>query len=299
MASRTYPKEPTIESFGLKLLQSGDLDPLYIALVGADLDEKTLWRFLFAYWCCYHAGAAAYLADCKSSYWYEFLAMARNETLTPIGGRWPRGHERRHFRGDKAVNAVHAYMKRFREPEYVHDLLIPPIGSHEGETIRTIPPLPFERLRRRIMELPQFGPWIAFKVADMIDRVVGIPVDFTAGDVFMFDSPREAALETAKLWIENEQPPIVRSSHDERLVRGVAETLIQYFHEQKAPPRYDRPVNIQEIETILCKWKSHQSGSYPLGLDSEEIRHGLKEWAKVSATAQRLLLTTPAYANVV
>jgi hypothetical protein len=43
----------------------------------------------------------------------------------------------------------------------------------------------------------------------------------------------------------------------------------------KAPPRFERRINIQEIETILCKWKSHINGHYFVGKDIQEIRHGL------------------------
>ena len=42
----------------------------------------------------------------------------------------------------------------------------------------------------------------------------------------------------------------------------------------------NRRVNIQEVETILCKWKSHMNGHYPLSNDVDEIQHGLREWGK-------------------
>ena len=49
---------------------------------------------------------------------------------------------------------------------------------------------------------------------------------------------------------------------------------------------YERPVGLQEVETILCKWKSHMNGHYPLNNDIMEIRHGLKDWLPVSALAR-------------
>jgi hypothetical protein len=44
-----------------------------------------------------------------------------------------------------------------------------------------------------------------------------------------------------------------------------------------APPARDRLVNVQECETVLCKYKSHINGHYPPGKDTLEVLHGLKE----------------------
>lgn len=282
----TYPREITIEAFGTRLLTSGDLDPLYIALYGAKLTPNQIKRFLFAYWCCYHAGASCYLSEFTGAgYWTVLGSMAANVLAAPTGGRWPRGHERRHFRGDKAINAVDAYVARFETPEDLFDWIITPkYNTHSGR-------IHFFDLRKRIMELPQFGPWIAFKVGDMLERICGLPINFDDSDVFLFDSPREAALETAKLWSENLGG--IEGKSELRLIKEVTDTLIASFKDHLAPPRFERVVNVQEVETILCKWKSHMSGFYPLGLDTREIREGLHLWAAHSTAAQALLGALP------
>jgi len=46
----------------------------------------------------------------------------------------------------------------------------------------------------------------------------------------------------------------------------------------KAPPWFDRPLNIQEAETILCKYKSHTHGHYPVGKDVAAVKKAL-EWS--------------------
>jgi hypothetical protein len=283
MYERRYPLEPSIESFGRKLLASGDLDPLYIALHGANLGRDHLRRWLFTYWCCYHAGTACYISEkWGDHYWDMMRAMAANATLSPVGGRWPRGHERRHFRGDAAINAVDFYAKQWSQPESI-------CAWFEDETTGTS----FSGLRQKVMTLPQFGPWIAFKVGDMLERLRGVHVDFTESEVFMFSSPRDAAL---LVWRDSFPTPpeeLVKTDNDR--VSLVARDLIGQFEGYKAPPTFDRRVNIQEIETILCKWKSHLNGYYPVGLDSGEIRDGLSEWAGVSQTAGILLHHIPVY----
>lgn len=72
-------------------------------------------------------------------------------------------------------------------------------------------------------------------------------------------------------------------------VKEVVKHLGQALARFKAPPFNDRPLNFQEFETILCKWKSHQNGHYPIGKDIEEISHTLDQWKEVSPTAGRLL----------
>jgi hypothetical protein len=274
-----YQKEPSIESFGAKLLSTGDLDPLYIALHKAKLSPDHLRRWLFAYWCCYHAGASSYISEGEGIvFWSRLFELAHNVTLSPLGARWPRGHERRHFRGEKATNAVAYLSRNWSRPE---DL----VGWMEAASPS------FYEIRERVLALPQFGPWIAFKIGDMLERIVGTKIDFTDADVMMFKSPYEAALDVGRTWSENQGP--VTKVIEKSVISGVVTTLILSFQHRLAPPAYDRPVNVQEIETILCKWKSHLNGFYPVGLDTNEIRHGLEEWSKVSETAEKLRGSAP------
>jgi hypothetical protein len=143
----------------------------------------------------------------------------------------------------------------------------------------------------RAQELPLFGPWISFKVADMVDRVLGIHVDFTGDDVFMFKDPTEAALRLWRLKAglnESAQP-----KEPAKAISQVVAYLTDYFKECKAPPLYDRPVGLQEVETILCKWKSHENGHYPLNNDIDEIRAGVQPWKAISDTAQQFMAAMP------
>lgn len=288
MATRTYERMASIEDFGADLLRTGDLDPLYIALHFSGLPEAQMKRWLLAYWCCYHAGASSFLSESEGmGYWSNLRWMAQNpdNDPSPTGGRWPRGHERRHFRGDKAVRAVEDMRENFETPEQLVDGIIKAGPS-------------FKNLRAKTMELPLFGPWIAFKVGDMLERVLRVQVDFTDADVLMFEQPYTSAL---AVWNANPHgaSEIARSTvtTDDERVRRVVKQLLIHFGEDPAPPFVDdasaRAVNIQEVETILCKWKSHLSGSYPRGNDIHELRHGLAPWAEFNETAAKILEAAP------
>ena len=267
-----------VREFGYKLLTTGDLDPVYhVVLHNKALEDKErrAWFYL-AYWCFYDIGAAGYIADAANldGYWTRFMTATENELKTPMGGRWPRASERRHFRGAKAIDAVKRYQATFINPKcLVEDLSV--FNYSKGV-------LPYPTLKRRVTGHPQFGPWMAFKIGDMLERIDGVPVDFSGDDIFMFKDPTEGAL---KVWEESYKGYEDYKFADKQLrIDTVTYDLVKFFRdlEMKAPPSFDRPVGLQEVETILCKWKSYMKGHYHIG---DDIRHNLKtirEWKDYS-----------------
>jgi len=281
MASRDYPKL-SIEEFGTHLLDSNDLDPIYVALVESGMGVPQMGRWLLAYWCFYHAGVASFMSEREGGDFFSAMEIAaRNEEPSPTGDRWPRAKERRHFRGAAAIKAVHSLRRRYEdEPE---GMALYCLGK-EGE--RTC-----LEVIKRTKEHHLFGDWIAFKVADMIDRCLGVPISFDQATAFMFRDPRESAL---MYWRQQtKMPPEALPRDPEAVITQVVDYLIDYFGETLAPPYMDRPVGLQEVETILCKWKSHLHGHYPLFNDQKEILEGLKPWVEHSTTAQSFVEAMP------
>lgn len=290
MAGRSYERLP-IEEFGRLLLETNDLDPIYIALCGLLADKKKQvasipkidWvkRWLVAYWCLYSAGPACYIASCAHP-WDALMLAAKNDVETPIGGRWPRGHERRHFRGKAAVDAVNDLRARYQHPEFFVNYVMGK-GGH------------FTDVAARVKEHTLFGPWMAFKVADMAERVLKIPVDFDDSAVFMFNDPTKAAL---TLWRNKKGLPADARPKDAathaKIINGVVAHLLTVFQGYQAPPDNHRPLGLQEIETILCKWKSHMNGHYPPYNDIDEIRAGLEPWCKALDGAKLFMQHMPA-----
>ena len=107
----------TVEGFGKRLLGSLDLDPIYVALVRMQLTLEELGRWLLAYWCCYDAGVSSYIADAEDpdEFWGRMGAMAANEVVSPLGGRWRRAAERRHWRGKNAAASYPDFKVGIRE----------------------------------------------------------------------------------------------------------------------------------------------------------------------------------------
>jgi hypothetical protein len=284
MTSRSYSRL-SVEDFGRVLLLSGDLDPVYVALRRCEWGEDQMRRWLLAYWLSYHAGFASFMSEgTGEDYWDRLEEAAWNETPAPVGGRWPRSPERRHWRGENATKSVHDLRMKYARPEgFVEYVLGLPPGS---DTI------PYTLVEGRVRDHYAWGKWIAFKVADMAERVLDVPVVFGFADV-MYDSPRKGAL---RVWrTKAGVAPDARIKDERAAIQQVADWMTDHFKSFEAPPVgfSGRPVGLQEVETILCKWNSHMNGHYAPGHDVHEIRAGLAPWATVSSAAREFLHWMP------
>lgn len=283
---RNYEKL-NIVSFGEQLIKSQDLDPVYPALTKlfpkrhkSMTEFNKLSRWLIAYWCFYHCGFASYASELGEGFFWDVLMdAAQNEVPTPMGTRWPRGHERRHARGSQGIKMVQHLKELYgNQPEFMvtHICSGAPVYSQVADLVQ---------------KHTLFGPWISFKICDMIDRVLDKHIDFSEAAVFMFKDPVKAAL---ILWRQHYGLPETAKPKDEgEVITGVVEHLKKEFRIFLAPPSNDRSIGLQEIETILCKWKSHLNGHYPLNNDIIEISTALKEWAPYSKTAREMLEAMP------
>lgn len=283
----------TVQEFGKRLIETGDLDPIYLMLNAGIKDESLLARWCLAYWMFYHAGVASKIAEAESGRFWDLCMGAEDK-------KWPRGTERRHFRGQAARLAiVSAYNKHpspeeavrwaatgFRDPRVAH--LVRNEPQHVTEVMA------------RVQAWTGFGPWIAFKIADMLDAVLGFPVDFRNSEHLWYDDPKFGAVwvyaqglgngmatkEFAQGVWDNLQP---KARTD--LVTKIAGDLWLGLHNVRRPPvgAGGLGAQIQEVETVLCKYKSHLNGHYPVGKDTREILHALDGWGPLSDSLRQVL----------
>lgn len=248
----------TIYEFGRQLIKTRDLDPVYVIVNSSDLKEAKLKQWLLAYFCFYHCGTASWIVD-QDDYWEAMRTAAASKDYI-------RSSERRHFRGELANKSV-----LWLEAQGVEKLFR---GLRIGPT-----KLPASLVMSRVKTWYNFGNWIAFKVADMLERINLMQIQFQPNDIFnIFEAPREGARLMAQYYSYSYNDPYM----------WAYEKLSNAFRDLDAPPTFDRQINIQEIETVLCKWKSHRSGRYEVGKDIAEVKHGLERYP-VSKTASHLL----------
>lgn len=275
----------SVTEFGKELLRTGDLDPVYVTLHKAGLDQGTLHRLCLAYWCFYHLGLAAKLAEIKQpkKYWEAMLTAAVNQS-NPDGSKpFPRGGERRHYRGAQAVSSMASLIS-----------LYPKGATQAVEGFMGVGPLyTYSNVSRHVMKHRGFGEWIAFKIADMSERALGYDTDFSDCHLGIYKDPRQGA---AVAWFEWAHPVECGMVHPGEIPNGniwdysisdkqLQDTVNHYvkvFKKFNAPGGKPRPVNVQEVETIFCKYKSHLKGHYPMGKDTREIGHGLDGWGDLA-----------------
>jgi hypothetical protein len=257
-------------NFGRDLIITEDLDPLYVGVFNAALSRSDLAAFLLTYWMFYNAGFSAMTVDRlraagAGAYW-EAIARAAGDLTR-------RGTERRHFRGQKAVNAVATLSSWYADgPEEAVDYIASP--DYTGISR-------FTGIMERAQKWPQFGPWIAFKAADMIDCCGYNAVDSTGCDLAMYKTPVAGAELYAQL----------SAVAPHNVVRYAVNELELEYIDLYAPPKFGRRVGIFEIETVLCKTKSAAGGHYHLGKDTVEIRHMLSH--SEGPTAAKILKCMP------
>jgi hypothetical protein len=256
--------------FGEKLINTQDLDPVYVALVNAKLPTKQLHRLLLAYFCFYHLGVSAFISEMEGgTFWEVMMVAARNKLCGPDEinpdleyDRWPRGSERRHFRGQKCVDAVRTFRSMAPNPEDI-------VGSFAFNDYE------LREITAYIQKhWPMCGSWLSFKAADIFERVLGIPIEFPNDTLTFYKEPR-AALDLLNLSPE-----------------AAANKLLLHFRNKPAPPASSpraRSCNIQEIESMACKWKSSLSGHYWVGKDIHEVRHGLKGWGETASLLSKYM----------
>lgn len=239
--------------FGHSLLDTLDLDPIYCMMYDSHLDTKLQYKLILAYILFYHAGVASKIAEAKD--FYRTANQAQQE-------KWPRGRERRHFRGQASQNVLDWFRAAFPNPEKAIEGLL---GSKT-----------FPQIYKRMDNWPLFGLWARFKTADLVDRVIGNPIKMDIADLQLYESPVEAAKEWRPNWT----------------LRQVVEYVIDQYKDRLAPPRFDRPIGIFEAETCLCKGASHWHGHYPVGSDTHEINEHLVGWGDLAQELKRHLPKT-------
>jgi hypothetical protein len=291
----------SVTEFGKQLLKTGDLDPVYVALHSASLDEPTLHRLVLAYWCFYHLGLAAKLAEIKNpkKYWEAMMTAAVNAGEPKP---YPRGSERRHYRGAQAVASMASLISLYpKGASAAIEGFIQPQGVYAKPVRGLIPAgkYTYNSVSASAMKHRGFGEWIAFKIADMSERVLGYDTDFSDCHLGIYKDPRQGAavaylewqrggadLNTPKaLQVVEDKPwdfPILDTE-----LKATVEHYVKVFKKFTAPGGTPRPVNVQEVETIFCKYKSHLKGHYPMGKDTREIHHGLTGWGDLAQELQR------------
>lgn len=250
------PRKTDIFSFIQRKLVIDDVEPMYTAIVRSKLPLRVRQQLCFGEGLADHLGLAAKMGEAKD-FW-----KAAND----FNNQGQRGGARRHFRNPVAKAALKVMEKRFP------DL---------SDFFKQMPPI-FYDAREYIMDLPQLGPFSAFKIADMAERTCGVKVDFSNVGLRDFSKFPQRGASVAADYLGLTELTGVEDLYTK---------LLRHKWKRQAPPHYDRPLNAQELETMFCNYG--HSKWHPPGYEAKELYKMLEGYG-VLAERIRSNLSKPA-----
>lgn len=226
--------------FSRTLIQSGDLDPDYIFInnacneLGWDKEQKAKWVAL---------KSVIY----NSIGELEFLL--HRKTFDDVDY----GNERR---------------KHKRNAELFWNSLYLNAKSHQGfysmfSTVNTDANIALKQLQK----FHGVGPWAAWKILDLLNCCLSFKFDFSNVDFRLaYEYPIRGMLLVAG---EDEEG---HKKVSDSLYKKCMGEVYRQLHDsgvlnENAPPEYLRKINMQEIETCLCKYHSYYHNHYQAGED--------------------------------
>lgn len=242
----------TFEDYAKVDYALGDNDPVYFAVVRARDEWGHEWatRFCLGMLTYYHMGTAVQAADLEGKEFWDFLD---SKFLTA-----PRGAARRHFRGMNGINGFLS-MKAFApDPNEFFNKMGTSYHSVKSACK---------------LGLKQMGPYFWLKIADYMDRCLGIPITDWRGLGLNLSTVPADACKVLYPFLKVEEG-----------FQKACERL--YALEMNAPPCYDRPIGPPEVETVLCDWLHARQGTNWLGADlivKRQALEGFGDKAKLMA----------------
>lgn len=174
-----------------------------------------------------------------------------------------RGAPRRYVRGARALNAV-AYLKsKYSNPEHA-------ITCLKGS---------YAEAKHIVCSWPQWGACAAFKLCDMAERVCAQHIDFNDVNITNLCTNKQVQAGVDKAC---------------RTAYCAPATLMMkmnaYQWSTRAGPTYDRRLNAQEFETILCYYSHDFAHSKHMpGMDALNVYKELQGFGELSTRIRAAL----------
>lgn len=228
----------TLKDFARVTVHTKDLDPIYDMAWAIRQVRGLEWAKKFClYQLMYYYPRAACDAADAPDFW-EFVVQNYKEAK--------RGVERRHFRGKNGMNAIDFLIRKYPDP----------IAYWDDVYDRN-----YATMRFNVTRTPSFGDYFAWKAADYMDRVLSMPIDFSASAKFMPEEPAKCA---DAIW-----PGI-------NLVDAL-EIVTRLIDDLPAPGEPNRMCGWSEAETVLCMAKGYFfTKVHDVGFDLEDYYNVMK-----------------------
>lgn len=226
----------TFQNFSAGLIKTRDLDPDYLVMK-AVVQEKGLNPNEVLGWIILKCFVYNTVAE------YKILFEGK-----PLDGYTNYGQERVKNKRNTAKQ-MPKLTEGFKVPERVLDGAI----------------WEYSDFKAHVTSFPGMGDWGAWKMADLLERVMGLPISFANVD---FRTAYKFPLK-GLCRVNGESDLYVSQLSDDLVYHSFMRACVLQLgpvNEMEAPGGR-RVINIQEIETCLCKYHSFLGGHYRVGHD--------------------------------
>lgn len=251
---------PDLLKFAKHLKRSEDIDPIYPVLrelhsMHGLSEEEALWHsFLYVAWYNLPVSHAVFaLASEPRS------KLAYKGRITKFAKTWPTGIERRSNRGGKVFQHIEAFCQvtdHTSLAEWFRNGFIeaPTLAKREAN---------WRMINERLQAVWGNGRWAAYKHCEVLRRVHDFPVE--APDMgHRFSSGPRKGLATLYGELEGQGEAVI------------AVLDAQGRHLQERLYHMGLGLDVEELETVLCNWKSLLGGKYYVGHDIDEMQEQIE-----------------------
>lgn len=236
----------TYLQFGDRMMRLSDHDFSHVVMANAPWTQEETERVFLAYRWFMHVGTACWLASVADIEQFWQRLESEYDTL-------PRKIDRHQTRGARGWQTINYARQISSEPSEILDVWYPTGSS-------------FAYCYHELIKVPDWGPsnvWHGYDMAERVLRWRNLPgVTLKESEDYMYDYPWEVLRE----YTDEEYPKSV----------DVARRMLDEFAYLPAPPFGDRSINMQELETILCRFRKYRKNRYEFGKDKATVIKNLK-----------------------
>ena len=248
--------------FATTMFKLEDADPGYVLLKRAKVPRMQKLRFVLAWCAFYNVGVAAVASTYQGAEFYQYLRH-----VYPTAKR---NSERRHFRGQAGLKALHQWQTAYPVPE---------------EMVESCYSSTYMGVRKNMLGMAQMGDYFYWKLADVWDTVFDQPVDFTGCEKYMPKVPKQGAEMIMAMDRKDYYHALVSGEELEWVMRRVTNHIRPLRYGLKHP----RKLELQEAETVCCVFKQHVVGDYKFGFRSAKAFKRLNAHAHESRVVLKYL----------
>jgi hypothetical protein len=252
-------------NFSFKHLAFGEVDPIYAMIRNSSLNYNERKRFIFSHLMTYDLKTSIALSDIKDNdiYYDELLKCFKEAKV---------GKDRK----DVASRETNVNSRTFGT-QFPKIKIASPEEWIEQAIQKTISSRSWKESLIASKNIPTFGEYFAFKLADMIETIFDIPnYEVLWDDDFRKSLPRGSL--TGYEMVRTGSNHKFRDKSEIRscsLMEKFYKTELEFFKDYSCPHNPNRSVGVQEIETLLCDYRKMRKKTLNHGDKILKLKEGI------------------------